>query len=341
MRNVNGYGSIVNLGKKRRRQYGIRITTGFSEDGKQKRKYLSYHETKKEALIALAKYNENPFDLNTHDITFEDIFKLWHADQQNKMSSKNLISYSSAYKHTKLVQKMKMKDIKTVHLQKIIDENKKGYDTKVKIKQLCSKLYKYCEQNDIINKNYAKFIEIPTNTDPRDRKPFTSAVIYDLLHCKVSDITDIAIILLFTGARVNEILQLKTNNIHLDERYIITGLKTKAGKNRMIPISKTISPILEKYYNQNNEYLFNIQYANYRKKWLKHALLKDYKIHDTRHTFATICNNLDINRTSVKKILGHSSQDITERVYTHKNIDELLKVIDEYEKYILAIKKSA
>lgn len=58
MRRENGLGCIVNLGGKRKRPYGIRITEKW-ENGKQKYKYLSYHETKEDAEITLRDYLKN------------------------------------------------------------------------------------------------------------------------------------------------------------------------------------------------------------------------------------------------------------------------------------------
>ena len=39
-------------------------------------------------------------------------------------------------------------------------------------------------------------------------------------------------------------------------------------------------------------------------------------------------NNADANRTSIKKIIGHSSYETTEKIYTHKDIEELRKAIN-------------
>ncbi len=36
------------------------------------------------------------------------------------------------------------------------------------------------------------------------------------------------------------------------------GIRTKAGINRTIPVHKKILPILKKYYNKNNIFLFEI-----------------------------------------------------------------------------------
>ena len=77
MKLPNGYGSVVNLGKRRRKPYAARITTGWTEDGKQKKKYLGYYKTRQEAMKALADYNENPFDLATREVTFAELYEKW------------------------------------------------------------------------------------------------------------------------------------------------------------------------------------------------------------------------------------------------------------------------
>ena len=56
--------------------------------------------------------------------------------------------------------------------------------------------------------------------------------------------------------------------------------------------------------------------------------LEEHRLHDTRHTFATLINNSGANSTSIKNIIGHSDFKMTEKVYTHKDRTELLKAID-------------
>lgn len=50
--------------------------------------------------------------------------------------------------------------------------------------------------------------------------------------------------------------------------------------------------------------------------------------HDCRHTFASMANTAGVNPTSVKLIMGHASQDLTERVYTHKAVEELISAVN-------------
>ena len=50
--------------------------------------------------------------------------------------------------------------------------------------------------------------------------------------------------------------------------------------------------------------------------------------HDGRHTCATLLDNAGVNDTIKKKILGHSGKDVTQKVYTHKTIQQLLDAIN-------------
>ena len=130
---------------------------------------------------------------------------------------------------------------------------------------------------------------------------------------------------------------LKNKDINLEERYLITGSKTDAGKDRLIPINYKILPLITKRMNINHEFLFYTRnntpliYNNFRvdfKEKLKELGIQEHTVHDTRHTFATLLSNLNANSTAIKNIIGHSDYKMTEKVYTHKDKEQLKKAID-------------
>lgn len=148
---------------------------------------------------------------------------------------------------------------------------------------------------------------------------------------------DTILIMIFTGLRIGELLILKPDYIDLNNRTITGGIKTDAGKNRIIPINHKIMPFIENRLSQNNEYLVindlggKMKYDNYyREKFqpIMEQLNMKHKPHDCRHTFATLMSNSDANKTAIKKIIGHSSYVTTEKIYTHKDIEELRNAID-------------
>ena len=60
-------------------------------------------------------------------------------------------------------------------------------------------------------------------------------------------------------------------------------------------------------------------------------LQEGHKPHDTRHTFATRMDRTPANKLCIKRIMGHASSDITSKVYTHKDIQDLIQAINYLE----------
>jgi len=69
-------------------------------------------------------------------------------------------------------------------------------------------------------------------------------------------------------------------------------------------------------------------YYDCKFKVIMEQLQLEHKPHDCRHTLATLMDNAGANKVAIKRIMGHASTDITDKVYTHKDVDELLIAID-------------
>jgi integrase len=131
---------------------------------------------------------------------------------------------------------------------------------------------------------------------------------------------------------------MKIENINLDERYMIGGLKTAAGKKRIIPIHAEIMPLIKAQYSPDKKYLFQsvrgnkLQYnyfAAYKFAPLMKKLKMSHTLHETRHTFISQADRVGLNGTILKKIVGHANGDITVH-YTHKDISEILEEIKNF-----------
>lgn len=143
---------------------------------------------------------------------------------------------------------------------------------------------------------------------------------------------DIPLILLYTGMRISELLDMENENVNLKDKYMdIVKSKTDAGRRR-VPIHEKIMPIITARHNHNNRYLITQQnkklsYANYFSTYWH---LHPHTIHETRHTFITHMNKTGVNDLTLKRIVGHANKDITEH-YTHRNMDELLDAINKLD----------
>lgn len=343
MKNPNGYGSVIKLGGKRRKPFAVRITIGWGDDGKQKYKYIAYYKTRKEALEALAEYNKHPYNVEAHSTTFQQMYGMFYDERFGKLpdgaekSSKN--GYTAAYKHSFSLHDMKFIEIRKSHLQKVIDDCPAGLGTKRKIKVLFNQMYKFAMENDLVSKDYSKFVKLPKKTEGSSRKPFIEEEI-KLLWDNVDRMDDIdtVLIMIYTGLRPGELVEIENEKINLDERYFRGGFKTEAGTNRVIPIHKKIHHLIEKRMSKDNKYLISkpdhsgySYYVYYHERWKKimEQLELSHKPHDCRHTFATLMDNAGANKLSIKRIMGHAAKDITDKVYTHKDIEQLLIAIDK------------
>ena len=169
-------------------------------------------------------------------------------------------------------------------------------------------------------------------------RPFTPEELQILWQNSDDFTVKIALILCYTGLRPIELLKMKNSDVHLAEKYMRGGVKTAAGKNRVIPIAEKILPFISEMYNPQNEFLITqsgkpIKYQNFlQKNWRKNEILKSLPAkhlpHDGRHTCATLMDDAEVPLKIRQLILGHSSKDITNRVYTHKTIQQLIDAIN-------------
>jgi integrase/recombinase XerD len=158
-------------------------------------------------------------------------------------------------------------------------------------------------------------------------------------------------VLYATGMRSSNLINLKVKEVDLFNNLI--SLKTtKNIKPLIIPITKSLQPILKEYLSirQGNEddYLFSTAYGNkINRESLSHSIkYYNYKrgvnktgIHRWRHTFAKqwILNNGDIIK--LQKILNHSDLDMV-RNYVNMFTKDLQKDFEEFNPLEFVHKKS-
>ena len=335
MRKPNGYGSIKKLSGKRRRPFVFVVT----KNGKQRP--VEYFETQIEAEIYQADYNKihKQHSLPGHKVTFSEAFFRWlPAHVADKEPAPTTISnYRNAYQHCLPIHDTPITDLKFADYQQILDimkKNRLSYASMKKVRSLISLISKFAIEYELVNKNYASLLKIGKNKPVRSHKPFTRQQINRLWQCDVSG-TDAVLILLYTGMRVGELLALEKRNINLRQRFIkITRSKTASGI-RIIPIHNRILPLIESLTQTPGDYLLSdpsgkpYNYSRFCTLWynLMSVIRTKHTTHDCRHTVATLLDNAGANENAKRRILGHASGDVTDRVYTHKNLRQLRKAI--------------
>ncbi len=347
MKNPNGFGTIYKLPGRRRKPWVARVTTGWElvaneESGEEKerqlRQIIGYFENKKDALNALALHRVNPVSPKA-DITLAKLYEEWSKGKYEYISKATINNYKAGWNYLAKYEKAKMKDLRTAHLQAVIDSGHKAglsRSSLQKIKVVATMLFNYAIQNDILSKNYAEFIKLP-KAEKEEKRTFTDLEIQKLEKAQDTPWVDTILILIYTGMRINEMLGLSRFNVDLDKQIITGGLKTDAGKNRIIPIHPKIYAHIKKWYDKGGEYLIchkegkRILDKYYREKYYYPTLdrlnIRRLNPHCCRHTWATLMARAGVDPRLIKTMIGHSKYSFTADIYTHTNIAELKEAI--------------
>lgn len=340
MKNENGAGNIYKLKGKRRKPWVIRITAGYTVEGKQIRKIIGTYETKWMAQEALFEYLKNPKLYSK--TTFKDVSELWWNTYIIDKSHRTIETNKFRMKFFEPLNNREIAEIKLFELQKLFDNMDRSWNFKISCKSILNMIFEYALKNDFISSNKVPFIEVGKKVKILERKVFAKEEINILWKNvnsdeKICQYIYIVLILIYTGMRIGELISLKNEDIDLENRIVkIRNSKTEAGV-RTIPIFSKIYDLFKKNIVLGQEYFVKgtttnqLSYPTFKdrfKKLLKDFNLQDHTIHDTRYTFATMFNNADANSTAITKLIGHVDFSTTENIYTHKDTEELRKAIE-------------
>ena len=154
-RNPNGYGCVTRLSGNRTRPWIIKVTVS-DEAGKTHQIPVGYAETRESALIMLAQYNNNPWNIDRDKVTLAILFQQWANIKLPKLSKSSRGALKSAFKHCSKYYGVKYRLIKAYQMQESIDNCGCGYATQGAIKALWGHLDKFAFECDIIDKMYSQ-----------------------------------------------------------------------------------------------------------------------------------------------------------------------------------------
>lgn len=334
MRNPNGYGSVVKLSGKRRRPFQVRKTVGFNEKGHPVYQTLDYVTTREEGLILLAAYNKNPWDVDSANITLAELFSLWLERKAPKTTQSTVKMMKTAYTHCKSYYNLKYAGIKAYHMQDTIDNCGSGYGAQHHIKTFWRHTDKFALELDVTTRNYSVLLTSAPKEEST-RTPFTEDEIKSVWTMEEHPWVDSVLFMLYTGFRISEMLDLRKENVDLKANTFMGGTKTKAGKNRVVPIHSRIRHIIEARMQEEGECLFSYNgnpcgSTTYRLFWRNIMDMAEMKHipHECRYTFRSRLDSAGANKRCIDLMMGHKSTDVGERVYTHKTLDELRQAIE-------------
>ena len=350
------------------RQYFFRIKYkdifGVTHDYTSK-KFKGKAEAEHEEAIYRIKILENK--TNTSNITIDNIFNEYIEDKKRKVKKQTLRKEFSTYKYLECIKNKKINqiDLNTYRtFNNYINNLKIKTDYKNKILGLFKRLIIYANKYYNTNSNILNFVENfkDINSIKKEMVFFT----YEEYKTFDSIIDDFGYhtffeMLYFLGLRQGECCALTWKDINFKnetvninktittkikgEKWTISTPKTK-NSIRILPLTKNLLNDLKTMYNNAK------QYTDFKKDWFvfgniepfkettiqkkkntycKMAGVKQIRIHDFRHSCASLLINKGASISLVSKYLGHSDITTTLNIYTHmyqSELENMTKILD-------------
>lgn len=368
----NGYGQIRYLGKNRRNPYGVYPPAQDEyENGQMKPPaalcyvndwlvgfavLTSYHagtytpgdeknikvDDRKEAgefvQHLLADYNiaQGVEAKRVKEKTFEEIFKEYYLDKfkvkyGHKGTKRSMeTSMCAAYKNCSSLHQQEFSALTKNQLQKVLDECELKHSSLELILTLYHQMYRYALSNDMCEKDYSQFVVINKKDDDESGVPFSDTELQILWQNKENDVVELLLIMCYSGFRISAYRNIDVN---LKEKYFQGGVKTAAGRDRIVPIHSAIYALVKRRLNRDGALLI-ISPGAFRTSMyeqLKALGIQKHTPHDCRHTFSALCERYSVNENDRKRMLGHAFQDITNKVYGHRTLEDLRAEIEKIQ----------
>jgi integrase len=326
----------------------------------------SFFSTYNDAYAALTEYNKNPYDLDP-STTVQEVYDKWSEQYFPRLESDSSIrGIKSSWNYCSSIYNMSIRDVRARHIRAcieegfVMDKDEKRYaskNTKNRIKSTLNLLMDYAVEYEYIDKNYARDVKMAdsltkeSSGNSSKHMSFAEEEMFKLWeNVNTRLYTDVILIQCYSGWRPTELIELRLEDIDLKEWTMIGGIKSDAGINRIVPIHEKIKGLVEKKYNEavelGSEYLVNcldrkspndMMNFSYKKYSNRYANVIDdlglnlkHKPHDPRKHFVTMAKKYGVDEYAIKRLIGHVIDDLTEKVYTERDIqwlrDEIAKI---------------
>ncbi len=283
---------------------------------------------------------------NNDEITFYEFSDFrYHLQTDKRLSSNTINAYMTDLKlyGEFLVKYQGISDITYVdeeHINRYIASLKRSNSSKQTIARkiiAIKEFHKFLYNEKICDRDPAKYIDMPKASKPLPvvlTKEEIARMIDSIKTDTPLGLRDKAMIetLYASGLRISELVNLKTTDIHLREKYIV--VIGKGNKERMVPLGDMAVVALRNYLENGRPFLAKKMggtlFYNYQGNQISRQSLykfivklakdnginKEISPHTIRHSFATHLLEGGTDLRIVQELLGH--EDIsTTQIYTH------------------------
>lgn len=271
--------------------------------------------------------------INADKKTFSEIYEAFFdrkygPNATKKLSKQSVNSTKAAYKRLSKLHNKIFENITHKEMQDIIDQCDTKAATRENMISLLHQMYRYASLFEGIEKDYSIGLQVGNAEEDEHGVPFSENDLRILWNNQNDPVVEFMLIMCYSGFRISAYLTIETNT---KEWYFKGGVKTDAGKGRIVPIHTAIRPLVEKRLKRDRAML-NVSafvYRDYMYKKLEELNIDHHTPHDCRTTFSCLCEKYEVKENDRKRMLGHKFQDITNKVYSHRELEDLRTEIEK------------
>lgn len=266
--------------------------------------------------------------------TFAEVYELffdWKYGERakKKLSKQSRDSTRAAFKNCSAIHSKPFRSLKLPDLQACLDNCELKTASIELIMSLLKQMYKFAEPRELCEKNYAQYLTMPDAEDDEHGEPFSDDDLKILWANKNDPFVEFILIMCYSGFRI---AAYKTIKVDTRDWYFRGGVKTAAGKNRIVPIHTAIRPFVSNRLQRDGCVLKESVsvFRNQMYKVLEDLGIDKHTPHDCRHTFSRLCEKYRVPDADRKRMLGHSfGNDITNGIYGHRTLEDLRSEIEK------------
>jgi integrase/ribosomal protein L40E len=325
----NGQGTVYKLPNGK---YQAEVTICYYiENGKvHRKKKTKVFERKKDAIEFLPKLKDYEKEKKITLFELNEIYLSTKAYDKLSKSQKDKLGY--AWKRLEPLHSSNIVTLTIDDMQSVIDRTVSTYYPARDMKVMLSHLYDIAIKREFVQYNKTEYIELPELKKSK-RDAWHEDEIETLWNSynNGNDFIGYILIMIYAGLRFGELAKIRKEDIHLDEKYAIGGIKTEAGIDREIAFADKIMPIVTNFYNKGKDKLLEMNESTFYDKYhncTQELGIRDLPPHCCRHTYFTRLASEGVQPAVITESGGHKDLSTTMQ-YIHIPLSDKLKAVNK------------
>lgn len=334
-RRGNGEGTVYKLPSGK---YRAMVTLNYYIDanGALKRNTATGTFVKKaDAVAALVHLKEQGAARKPKDLTLRELYDQYTSGKEYaRLSRSQQDKLHYAWRRFKPLEFRGITTLTVDDIQTTIDNAVSTYYPARDMKVCLSHLYQLAIRKELVSYNKTEYIDLPEAPKAK-RECWTKDEVNAMWKDYESNpFTGYMLIMCYAGLRYGEVSTILLENIHLEQDYMIGGIKTEAGIDREIPIHSRIKPIIETFMSERKVKLMEMKEDRfYESYWAMVARtgIRELPPQTCRHYYFSSMTAAGVQGGVIAETGGHASFLTTMKNYVRIPLADKLKAVNTIE----------